>query len=94
MLAEARQTGKEGPAAQHLVGAKLALRFPDMKVSNASYSTADDQSGRLGDFQIGDTSFHVLEAKGQLEAWYEFEKRSTEEALREWCKREGIALKG
>ena len=34
----------------------------------------------------------LLEAKGQLEAWYEFEKKATEEALRGWCKKNDISL--
>lgn len=62
LLSGVRETGKEGPVAQHLVGAKLQLRFPEIKVSNESYSTADDQLGRPGDFYIGDTAFHVTVA--------------------------------
>jgi hypothetical protein len=61
-LKTARKAGKEGPVAQHLIGAKLQLRFPDMPVSNESYSTADDQLGRPGDFHLGDTAFHVTVA--------------------------------
>jgi hypothetical protein len=34
----------------------------------------------------------LLESKGRLEAWYEFEKKSTEEALRDWCEDNGISL--
>jgi len=56
------QTGKLGAVAQYLVGAKLQLRFPNIDVSNDSYSTADDQLGRQGDFLIGDTAFHVTVA--------------------------------
>jgi hypothetical protein len=52
LLSAARETGKEGPVAQHLVGAKLQLRFPEIVVGNESYSTADDQLGRPGDFYI------------------------------------------
>lgn len=48
-----------GAVAQHLVGAKLALRFPDCEVGNDSYSTADQQTARPGDFSIGNTAFHV-----------------------------------
>ncbi len=59
LLALARQTGKEGPVAQYLVGAKLQLRFPNIQVDNKSYSTADDQLDRPGDFCVGDTVFHV-----------------------------------
>lgn len=62
LLTQARETGKEGPLAQHLVGAKLELRFPKIVVGNESYSTADDQLGRPGDFCIGDTAFHVTVA--------------------------------
>lgn len=62
MLSIAREIGKEGPLAQHLVGAKLELRFPKIKIGNESYSTADDQLGRPGDFCIGDTAFHVTVA--------------------------------
>lgn len=59
ILDAAHKTGKDGPVAQYLVGAKLQLRFPDIAVGNESYSTADDQLGRPGDFYIGDTAFHV-----------------------------------
>lgn len=61
-LSVARAGGKEGPVAQHLVGAKLQLRFPDVPVPNQPFSAADEQSGRPGDFYIGDTVFHVTVA--------------------------------
>ncbi len=48
-----------GAVAQHLVGAKLALRFPNEQVGRDSYTTADQQTARAGDFQVGDTTFHV-----------------------------------
>lgn len=61
ILEEARtRTGHVGGAvAQHLVGAKLALRFPDHEIGNDSYSTADQQTSRPGDFSVGNTAFHV-----------------------------------
>lgn len=62
LLTLAREKGKEGMVAQYLVGAKLALRFPDLNVENLSYSTADDQLGRPGDFYLGTTAFHVTVA--------------------------------
>lgn len=62
ILMVANQTGKLGAVAQYLVGAKLQLRFPDLDVSNDSFSTADDQLGRKGDFLVGDTAFHVTVA--------------------------------
>jgi hypothetical protein len=62
LLAKARQTKKDGPVAQYLVGAKLALRFPHIAIGNESYSTADDQLDRPGDFYVGNTAFHVTVA--------------------------------
>ena len=53
---------KSGAVAQHLVGAKLAVRFPDLDVANHSYPTADQQLGRPGDFVVRDTVFHVTVA--------------------------------
>ncbi len=50
---------KAGAVAQHLVGAKLSVRFPDLEIDNFSYTTADQQLGRPGDFVVGDTAFHV-----------------------------------
>ena len=56
ILSLSREAGKEGPVAQYLIGAKLEMRFPEIEVKNDSYSTADDQLGRAGDFLMGDTS--------------------------------------
>lgn len=80
LLTLARETGKEGPVAQHLVGAKLSLRLPDTEVSNESFSTADDQLGRPGDFYINDTAFHVTVAP--MVGVYEKCKRNLEDGLR------------
>jgi len=62
ILEEAKKEGKAGPVAQHLVGAKLQLRFPDIRISNESASTADRPTNRQGDFLVGDTVFHVTVA--------------------------------
>lgn len=59
LLLAAAFEGKAGFVAQHLVGAKLQLRFPETNVSNESISTADLQTQRPGDFYIGQTAFHV-----------------------------------
>lgn len=69
LLSLARERGVEGQVAQHLVGAKLECRFPETEVENRSYSTADAQSGRAGDFQVKDTVFHVTVAlsRGHLD---------------------------
>jgi hypothetical protein len=53
-----------GAVAQHLIGAKLSLRFPDRDIGKESYSTADRQTDRPGDFLVGDTAFHVTMSPG------------------------------
>lgn len=53
-----------GPVAQHLVGAKLSLRYPKLNIENYSFTTADTQLGRPGDFLLHDTVFHVTVAPG------------------------------
>lgn len=35
-----------------------------------------------------------LEYKGQLEAWYEFEDKAIEKALKDWCRENDIELEG
>lgn len=65
LLIEAAAVSKAGYVAQHLVGAKLELRFPDMQVSNECASAADMQTQRPGDFLIGHTAFHVTVAPMQ-----------------------------
>jgi hypothetical protein len=80
LLRTAEESGKEGPVAQYLVGAKLALRFPDENVANQSYSTADQQTARPGDFTIRDTAFHVTVAPQFL--LFEKCKRNLADGLR------------
>jgi hypothetical protein len=48
--------------AQHLVGAKLQLRFPELEVPNFSVFANDVGLRRSADFQIGDEAFHVTVA--------------------------------
>ena len=59
ILKSSRERGSAGAVAEHLVGAKLALRFPDHEVRNSSVSAADDQTDEHGDFQLNDCVFHV-----------------------------------
>ena len=59
LLVISANEGKAGYVAQHLVGAKLQLRFPNVEVSNESASTADKPTNRSGDFTIGNTVFHI-----------------------------------
>lgn len=62
LLDIAVQDGRAGAVAQYLVGAKLQLRFPDLAIGNESFSTADEQLSRGGDFEVGNTVFHVTVA--------------------------------
>jgi hypothetical protein len=66
LLAAASERGgtTAGAVAQHLVGAKLSLRFPGQVISNESYTTADQQTERPGDFLVGDTAIHVTMSPG------------------------------
>ncbi len=61
LLAAAREKGGNtvGAVAQHLVGATLEIRHPDLAIENQSYTTADQQTGRAGDFMVNDTAIHV-----------------------------------
>jgi hypothetical protein len=62
ILENARLSGKAGAVAEYLVGAKLACRFPKKEIRNKRFSTSDAQGGFAGDFEIGNTAFHVTVA--------------------------------
>lgn len=64
VLEEARSRSDQatGTVAQHLVGAKLELRFPDKEIGRDRANAADQQTDRQGDFQLGTTAFHVTMA--------------------------------
>jgi hypothetical protein len=57
-----RSDNPTGSVLQHLVGAKLQLRFPNERIGTDHANAADLQTGRAGDFQVGDTAFHVTVA--------------------------------
>ncbi len=80
LLEAARAEGKEGAVAQYLIGAKLTLRFEEFEISNESFSTADQQSNRQGDFCLGHTIFHVTVAP--MTGHYEKCKRNLAAGLR------------
>lgn len=54
-----------GAVLQHLVGAKLDCALGAGKFEHNSFSTSDAQSGRNGDFFIGDVAIHVTTAPGE-----------------------------
>ncbi len=62
ILRVARERQKDGDVAEYLVGAKLALRFPEYEIRNSASSAADDQTDEQGDFRINDCVFHVTVA--------------------------------
>jgi len=66
VLEQAEQRQREGTGTyyagavlQHLVGAKLDCVLGAGRFGHNSFSTADAQSGRAGDFLIGDVAIHV-----------------------------------
>lgn len=80
IIESARQSGKGGAVAEYLVGAKLSLRFPDKTIRNKRFSTSDAQTGFEGDFEVGNTVFHVtLEPMPEL---YEKLRANLERGLR------------
>lgn len=80
ILAKAKECEQSGQVAQYLVGAKLALRFPDIDIPNESYSTADQQLGRPGDFVVKDTAFHVTMTP--MDKVYERCRQNVEQGMR------------
>jgi len=62
IIENASKSGKAGPVAEHLVAAKLQLRFPTIQIRQKSSSEGDTQGGFSSDVEIGDTTFHVTTA--------------------------------
>lgn len=54
-----------GAVLQHLVGAKLDCALGPGNFVHNSFSTSDVQSGRAGDFLIGDVAIHVTTTPGE-----------------------------
>jgi len=48
-----------GKVEQHLVGAKLEQRHPEVEISNFPGHASDAATGRVGDFAVGNTCYHV-----------------------------------
>lgn len=57
--AKDRNDNSTGTVLQHLVGAKLTIRFPEIEIGKDKATAADQQTGRHGDFTIGQTVFHI-----------------------------------
>lgn len=54
-----------GAVMQHMVGAKLDCALGPGSIVHNSFSTSDAQSGRAGDFLVGDVAIHVTTAPGE-----------------------------
>ena len=72
VLAQAKERQKKTPGMQfvgavlqHLVGAKLDCALGKGQFDHNSFSTSDAQSGRAGDFFIGDVAIHVTTSPGE-----------------------------
>lgn len=62
---ESGGTNYAGAVMQHLIGAKLDCALGKGKFAHNSFSTSDEQSGRAGDFLIGDVGIHVTTFPGE-----------------------------
>lgn len=58
-ILEEAKSKSGGVVEQHLVGAKLQKRHTEVEISNFPGHAADVQTGRSGDFTVGDTVYHV-----------------------------------
>jgi hypothetical protein len=71
------------------LGKNLVLNFTDERLpdSYATVATFFHKRGAYGRFK------DLLERKGILEDWYEYETQAVEEALRNWSVENGLQLK-
>ena len=72
------------------LGKNLVLNFTDERLpdSYATVATFFSKRGAYGRFK------DLLERKGMLEAWYEYEAQAVEQALRAWSAENGLQLTG
>lgn len=61
-ILEAARNKSGGVVEQHLVGAKLQTRHAKAEISNFPGHAGDVQTGRPGDFLVGNTVYHVTTA--------------------------------
>lgn len=72
------------------LGKALALTFAEEHLPELSDKMREifSHSGAYARFK------DLLESRGKLQQWYEYEERVSEKALREWCKESGIEIDG
>lgn len=71
------------------LGRNLVLRFVEQELPGDT----DYVSGTFRKAGAYSRFKDVLERKGMLERWYEYEANATEKALREWCEINSIEIK-
>lgn len=54
-----------GRVEQHLVGAKLEFRLPELEVTRHAATAGDAQTDRPGDFAVGESALHVTAAPSE-----------------------------
>lgn len=64
-ILEAGKGKSKGKVEQHLVGAKLAERFPKMRIPNHPGHAGDEQTKRFGDFDVIKQAIHVTVVPGR-----------------------------
>jgi hypothetical protein len=77
------------PSKQDLdLGRPLALRFAETHVPEhyEAIFSVFSRPGAYARFK------NLLETHGRLAAWYEFENKAQQDALRDWCAAEGLEL--
>ena len=70
------------------IGRRLALRFVEEQLPE-SYGLVDGYFHKKGAYSRFKS---LLEQKGCLEAWYRYEEKTVEQALRDWCGENGLRL--
>jgi len=70
------------------LGRSLVLRFVEEQLPD-SYERVNGYFHKRGAYaRFKD----LLERHGRLEAWYQYEARAVEQALREWCEENGLQI--
>lgn len=72
------------------LGKRLVLRFADEVMPDA-LADVDEIFRRRGAYA---RFKNLLEHRGMLQQWYEYEEKSRKEALRQWCHDQGIEIHG
>ncbi len=62
LLESAKEIGATGVAAQHIVGAALALANSSREISNHPVPASDSSTDRSADFEVGNAAIHVTVA--------------------------------